>query len=96
MKHIKIIKAWLDGKTIQHKSSIGGWADLTPASNFSRIPYLFADKNKYRIAPEKKKFRVWQTKHGELCVITNTHYDLVERALSFKRWITGEIEYESD
>lgn len=55
MKHKSIIKAWLDGETVQYKTPIGSeWHTCEHPDNAPMVCYGFHDAYEYRIKPKEK------------------------------------------
>ncbi len=59
---IKVMQAFVDGKTIQYLSSIG-WRDVDPLST-AEMAWLWGDV-KYRIKPEPKD--IWVNEYERQC-----------------------------
>ena len=73
MKHKEIIKAWLDGETIELKHPNSNiWNTLEPEDTCSEMPY-FSDCYHYRIKPKNiKVHRKVSLYRGKYAVIHQT------------------------
>lgn len=91
-KHYACIVAWAEGKTVQYFSEEAKtWVDLKQRPAPGWVPEM-----QYRVKPEPKKYRVWESKDGiTLFILQNPdNISIVESGKYFGRWITDWIEYE--
>jgi len=91
-KHDAVIRAWLDGKTVQQQSRDGSWHDVRAINVYSTVPAFSVDES-YRIKPETIKYRRAIKKYDGLYVTTvNTVSEAVNLSSSpyFVRWIDTE------
>ena len=60
----KVLKAWIDGATIQYQSSDGSWGDCHGYGETDRV--YFNDGSIYRIKPEisVSEINVFDSKYG--------------------------------
>lgn len=78
VKHKEIIKAWLDGATVQFKhAATGGWVTMIDPGATSAMP-TFVAATEYRIKPQPVKVltrRVaYQERNGSWTIITINKY----------------------
>ena len=92
MRHIGILKAWVEGKKVQVRDD-DEWNDLPPHEETQLSP-AFLDDWEYRIKPGNKKFRVAQTSDGLNAVTKEEYASWLSEKPCFKRWLTDWIEYE--
>jgi hypothetical protein len=99
--HDEVIRAWLDGKTVQ-SLDVAGWYDVSPAPN----SVTFHAVRQYRIkpAPVVFRYRIGLLKLSvdgvpqQIFVKTCDGEKNIENSKGFKRWITPwlQAEYEQD
>lgn len=92
MRHIEILKAWVEGKKVQVLKG-GEWKDI-PSHEQSTCSIMCDDYWEYRVKPENKKFRVAQTNNGVNVAVTEEYASWLSENPCFKRWLTDWIEYE--
>jgi hypothetical protein len=102
--HDALVRAWLDGKTIQYLDQsghvLGGvWVDIEGPGEASKVPHLYRSGTEYRIKPVTVRYRVALMAHLDPRdgVFTTTADNLQEeRELSkqhdFVRWLTDWTE----
>jgi hypothetical protein len=85
-KHDTLIRAWLDGKTVQFKLD-GVWADLSAPEAVEKCPHFYPD-SEYRLKPVTVRYRVWVDKLGAPHIAsTLMQSDTVEKLPTFGRWL---------
>lgn len=95
--HAHILRAWLDGSSIQYRpAGTEVWIDIDPASTATKTPHLYTDgRAEYRVKPVTVRYRVALMRRGVL--VTSTL--LGERSLSenaeFVRWLTDWTEVQA-
>lgn len=57
-KHDAVIRAWLDGKTVQHYSRDGRWEDIRTVDICVESPAFYVEES-FRIKPNTIKYRRW-------------------------------------
>lgn len=83
-KHDAIVRAWLDGKTIQRQSG-SDWYDVAPADFLGIVP-AFSVSETFRIKPEKIKARFFKFNDGaKVCVLDyhKTIFSSLEHAIKY-------------
>jgi len=93
-KHDAVIRAWLDGRTVQQQSRDCSWHDVRAVGILSVVP-AFSEDESYRIKPEVVKYRRWLRDHGNgvYSIGTVTFESSVsgtEKHHRFVRWIDTE------
>ena len=91
-KHDEVIRAWLDGKTVQ-ACHTHGWMDIVPIGEYEKMP-CFSVLREYRIKPETIKYRKYIYKYlGTLLVgvaSMKSHIEASQNSPNFIRWIDTE------
>lgn len=77
MKHIEIVKRWLDGETVQVLTPHADWVDLKPQEEFKGFNNLFSDCFEYRIKPEVK-YKYQNVYAGRASVTGSPHSSLFD------------------
>jgi hypothetical protein len=86
-KHDALIRAWLDGKTVQYTAYDGAWTDLTGPDAVESLPRFYAAST-YRLKPVAVRYRVWVDKLGAPHIAsTLMQSDTVEKLPTFGRWL---------
>lgn len=98
-KHDAIVRAWLDGKTIQARrigTSVATytWSDVFPTHNASYVPN-FSVEWEFRIKPETVRYRLYLWLRYDHLLIVETCHDSsktqspeeLQKCSSFVRWI---------
>lgn len=101
-KHDAIVRAWLDGKTIQTRATPNSdWCEVHSCTNSGYCPKFRADEE-YRIKPKMVQYRLflWRSSINTVTVLTvnpNDHRTQPrDKWPGFIRWISdwNEIEVE--
>ena len=95
-KHDEVVRAWLDGKSIEQFSN-GKWALIhTPVESASLLP-AFHRNIQYRVKPktETRKYRVALMDYGPITVAPR-NYEQFSGYGHFMRWLTDELSYERE
>jgi succinate dehydrogenase/fumarate reductase-like Fe-S protein len=95
--HDEVIRAWLDGKTVQQYSWANGvWEDIENFNCWSKCP-SFHRMNSYRIKPKtiKIKFRIWLSLSNDTYISRTKETETeLPKLTHFKMWLTDWIEKE--
>ena len=91
-KHDEVIRAWLDGKTVQ-ACHTHGWMDIVPIGEYEKMP-CFSVLREYRIKPETTKYRKYIYNYfGTLSVgLVNEEHQIkaTQNSTLFIRWLDSE------
>ena len=91
--HDAVIRAWLDGKTVQRQHHLSGkWLDI-PAHNICWVAF-FNPEDSYRIKPTVAKYRryIYKSEDGYVVAMPAFVDDVsnIEKWPGFIRWIDTE------
>ena len=101
MKHKEIIKAWLDGATVEY--IIGGKEVITlpSAASQNRVDFMFNDNAEYRIKPGSVNYRVALFRHDhaivdlqDLKIIYEFDFIKMNNTPKFIRWASDVLSFE--
>jgi len=92
--HDALIRAWLDGHTVQYleRDVIGGdlWRDLDPPHRVAKLPHFYV-ADQYRLKPFSARVRHALLRQGAASTVgTAVSLEaaaLLERADNFVRWL---------
>ncbi len=98
--HDALVRAWLDGKTIQYLEYIEGrnvWLDIDGPGVATKMPHFYSDFEHYRIKPVVVRYRVALLRRDDGgCFTESVSSPEGERTMSsdslFVRWITDWTE----
>lgn len=100
--HDELVRAWLDGKTIQYLDQsghvLGGvWIDIDGPDKADKVPHLYRCGTRYRIKPVVLRYRVALPRRDDGGYFTDSVSSLEgERTMSsdslFVRWLTDWTE----
>lgn len=93
--HDTLIRAWLDGKTVQYKSVAGNWLDLQPPGIVEKLPHFYVTDD-YRLKPTVTRYRVWLSTEGTPHIASSLQQaDVAEKRPTFACWLADWVEVES-
>jgi hypothetical protein len=91
--HDAMVRAWLDGKTVQWLDVDDTWVDLAPPDAVKKMP-LFYPTSKYRLKPITVRIRIGVMANGNPALAASLQQaDLLERRDGFLRWLTDWQEF---
>jgi hypothetical protein len=98
--HDALVRAWLDGKTIQYLDQsghvLGGvWVDIEGPGEASKVPHLYRSGTEYRIKPVTVRYRLALMDSGGLYVSAITSLSEehgFSRSKYFVRWLSDWTE----
>lgn len=95
--HDELVRAWLDGKTIQFRERDDIWLDMDGPDVATKMPHFYRHGTQYRIKPVTIRYRVAMMKVGNGGLFNRSASCLtdereIERDEKFVRWITDWIE----
>ena len=86
--HDPLIRAWLDGKTVQYRAETGVWVDLSGPDEVHKSPHWYAD-SEYRLKPVTVRYRLWLAHDDRAHLSTSlAQADVAEKLPSFRTWLT--------
>ena len=91
-KHDTLIRAWLDGKTVQYRNGLL-WVDMPSVSEATKMPHFY-QCDEYRLKPIEIRVRLALLKNYRTAVVHSLEEEIViERTPSFLRWMSDWEEY---
>ena len=72
--HDTLIRAWLDGKTLQFLDN-GVWVDCEHVSTAAKVPHCYRNGTQYRIKPRLLRYRVYLLPSTGQCKVATTLQD---------------------
>ncbi len=100
--HDALVRAWLDGKTIQYLEHIEGrnvWLDMDGPGVATKMPHFYPNFEHYRVKPAVIRYRVALVTHKGMheptfTLIANNLEDehRMLKAYSLVRWLTDWTE----
>ncbi len=97
--HDALVRAWLDGKTIQYLEHIEGrnvWLDMDGPGVATKMPHFYSAFEHYRIKPVVYRHRVALMGSGrityQLLAKSPAEADSFAKSKDFVRWLTDWAE----
>jgi len=94
--HEELVRAWLDGKTIQFRENADIWLDMDGPDVATKMPHFYRSGTEYRVKPVTIRYRVALMTYGS--VQRTYSVDSLEREQraandpTFVRWISDWTE----